>query len=97
MSAQRRNAAVSAKTRALVKKLVRETKQDPVLSQIAKPTRVTSTSNHYLKKRAEIMSQGLAQLGILEHCIMLSENKVAMLTDYLGVAPKPTAKRRKNK
>jgi hypothetical protein len=43
------------------------------------------------------MSQGLAQLGILEHCIMLSENKVAMLTDYLGVAPKPTAKRRKNK
>jgi hypothetical protein len=43
------------------------------------------------------MKNGLDQLGILEHCVMLTETKVTMLTEYLESAPKPKMKRRKNK
>jgi hypothetical protein len=95
MDAIKQKVPVLAKTRKFVKKLVRETKHDPVLLQVARRTKAPNT--HHQKKRAEIMKQGLAQLGILEHCIMLTETRVAMLTEYLDDAPKPTTKRRKKK
>jgi hypothetical protein len=95
MSDKKKAITISVKTKKIVKKLVKGTKQDPILLQTARRKKATKAS--YLKKRAEIMKNALAQLGILEHCVLLTENKVAMLTEYIESAPKSHTKRRKNK
>lgn len=95
MTASNQKVTVSAKTRKFIKKLVKETKQDPVLLQIKRQTKPPNV--RHLKKRAEIMKQGLEQLGILEHCTMLSETKTAMLKEYLDMTEKAATKRRKKR
>jgi hypothetical protein len=96
MTATKTKSDISAKTATLVKKLLKEIRQDPILPQAGRQTR--AAGGKFAKQRAEIMKKGLEQLGILEHCIELTQTKVAMLNAYLdSPPPAKSGERRKPK